>query len=102
MRYIGGVAVLLNRQGIHIGAQHDNRTRAAAVQQPNNTGAAYMGSHFDAKAAQRTGHKVGRARFSKRQFRVLVQIPTPAHKLKSQTFGLGTQLRDNHDSLTPP
>jgi hypothetical protein len=61
-----------------------------------------MSSHRDSHTSQQLSHKIGRARFSKRQLRVLVQVPPPAYKLRSQTFGLGPEFCDCHESLKPP
>jgi hypothetical protein len=72
------------------------------MQQPDNPRARHTGLHLHAELAQHASHNISRARFPKGQFGVLVQIPAPAHKLRSQALGLSAKLRDGHDSLNPP
>jgi len=61
-----------------------------------------MGSHLGAESTKPMSYEIGRTRFSKRQLWVLMQIPSPAYKLRGQAFSLGPEVCNCHDSLKPP
>ncbi|MNT09290.1 hypothetical protein D3C72_1440680 [compost metagenome] len=52
---------LLHGQGIHVGAQHDGPIRRAALDHAHHAGLGDAGMGFDAPAAQRVRHQLGRA-----------------------------------------
>ena len=82
---------LLDRQGIHVGAQRHNRTGPAPAQDADHPGSRNTGPDLQAQAAQVLGDQSGRALFLVAEFRVGMDVPPPGDHLSFLRSGL---LRD--------
>jgi hypothetical protein len=82
----GQVGFLMDRQGIHVGAQPDDaRRRMLALDDTDNAGAAHAGHDFiDTKGLELFGHDGRRAVHVKEQFGMLVKIPAPCGNFGGQ------------------
>ncbi|MNI24774.1 hypothetical protein D3C73_784040 [compost metagenome] len=68
---------LLDRQGVHVGAQGNHRAGLAAFEDADHAGVGDAGMHLEAELAQVVGHQLGGAHLLATQFRVLVDVATP-------------------------
>ena len=65
---------LIQRQGVHVGAQADGAIAAAALQPADDTGAGQTAVHFQPQALQMRRHDVGGAPLAECQFGMAVEI----------------------------
>ena len=68
------VGRLLDRQGVHVGAQADGGLAVAVAQHADHAGLADAAMHLDAPFLQLLGHQVGRAVFLHADFRMGVDV----------------------------
>lgn len=82
----GQACGLQYRQGIHVGAQSNDRARLAAFQQSDDAGGANPGCYLHPQTAQVLGDERCGALFLITQFRVLVDIVTPGNGFGLNSF----------------
>ena len=68
-----------DRQGVHVGAQRDHRSRLAAAQHTNHARLPHVGRDLEAECAQMLLDERGGAHFLIRQLGMLVNVATPRH-----------------------
>ncbi|OQA31888.1 MAG: hypothetical protein BWY57_02229 [Betaproteobacteria bacterium ADurb.Bin341] len=71
---MGKIVVLLQRQGVHVGAQADHPPAATGTQNADHPGAGQTPVHFESITFQLSRHQVGSALFLKGQFRMGVYL----------------------------
>jgi hypothetical protein len=72
-------------QGVHVGPQGDHWR--ATSEPPDHASSADVGLDLNAHTSQRLRHKAGSLYLLKREFRVLVNDPSPASDLVGDGFG---------------
>jgi len=90
LRDVGRIADLMNRQSVHVDAQHDGRSGFSARKEPDHAGLGNPGAHLAAKLAQSSRNDACGATFLEGQLGMRVQIATPRCELRSECFRLNT------------
>jgi hypothetical protein len=77
----GEVHLLRDRQGVHVGAQRDDRAGLAAAQRRDHAMAGDAGLRLETKAAQALRHVLRCLGLTVRQLRMLMQVAAPREHL---------------------
>jgi len=84
--------LLLDRQGVHVGAQGYDLAGLAALQHPDHAGAAHALADLEAQGAQFLGHQGRRADLLVPQLGMFVDVAPPGHGLGLDGLGGGGHL----------
>ncbi|MNN29482.1 hypothetical protein D3C81_1430860 [compost metagenome] len=85
---------LLQRQGVHVGAQADGARAAAVADHPDKPGGAEAAMHFDAPRLEVARDHVGRALFFEAEFRMGVDIAADRADFGLRLQDFGDELHD--------